>query len=128
MFSIFSNPRGAAHSCGPLFDLELFSFLVSVEKLEGPPLQASQADRCFSLQTPLFFFPDRTRPEKREDRAPKCSTVPIVAALRGLATGVSVSASVLRLSLSVCVHGRGLSLSLCLCVGSTLPVSYQLSI
>lgn len=128
----FSNPRGAARSCGPLFDLEVFYFLVSIKKLEGSPCSSLSDRTLFQSPNPLFFFSDRTRPEKREDRAPTYSNVPIVAALHGLATGVSVSALVLRLSLSlslsVRVHCLRLSLSLCLCASALCYLSHILSI
>lgn len=102
-----------------LFDLEVFYFLVSIQKREGSPCSSLSDRTLFQCPNPLFFFfffLDRTRPEKREERPPKSSNVPIVAALQGLATGVSVSALVLRLSLSLSTVYRSIFVSLSLSV------------
>lgn len=56
LISYFSNPRGAAHSRGPLFDLEVFYFLVSIKKLEGSPCSSLSEGTLFQSPDPLFFF------------------------------------------------------------------------
>lgn len=110
----FSNPRAAAYSCGPLFDLEvLFFFSCYQQEAGGFALLKPFRQNAVSVSKPIVLFPDRTRPERPGEQAAKCLNVPIVAALHGLATGASVSPLVLCLPLSVSVHFRGLSLSLC---------------
>lgn len=104
-----------------MFDLEVFYFLVSIKKLESSPCSRQNA-----VSVSIVLFPDRTRLRNGKSEHQKYSNVPIVAALHGLATGVSVSALVLRLSLCLCPRSGSIFVSLSLFVGFMLPVLYPL--